>query len=262
MQVIIHQTERSLNLNLCHGQRYNEFMTTLTADQLNQLNSYSIYVEPPTHFLFTLEDVCDNDKTKDILKLIQTISDSPNPSITASYFLRRYGMFIAMQFYNLASYNEIWSGEKSQILFGAKEEYGKLSVSTFMSVLDWQDVEETDHKEVIQKILHEQCAPVIRQIRAVSSISPLTLWENIFGFMLWQYHVLLSNPATATEARMDLDLLKDDILWEGIAPRSLFATYLNGCEPSVLLNTQVRTTCCFSKDIPGLMQCGFCPLKK
>jgi ferric iron reductase protein FhuF len=235
-------------------------MTTLTTDQLNQLNSYSIYVEPPAHFLFTLEDVCDSDKTKDILKAIQTISDSPNETVAASYFLRRYGMFIAMQFYNLASYDEVWSGEKKQISFGAIEEYGKLSVSTFMSVADWQDVDEANHSDVIRTILHEQCAPIIRQIRAVSSISPLTLWENIFGFMLWQYHVLLSNPATASEARIDLELLKDDSLWEGIAPRSLFATYLNGSEPSALLNTQVRKTCCFSKDVPGLMQCGFCPL--
>ena len=63
------------------------------------------------------------------------------------------------------------------------------------------------------------------------------------------------------EARADFDMLKDDAFWEGIAPRSLFATYLKGCEPSALLNTEVRTTCCFSKDVPGLMQCGFCPLK-
>ena len=63
------------------------------------------------------------------------------------------------------------------------------------------------------------------------------------------------------EARADLDMLKDDAFWEGIAPASLFAAYLNGREPSALLNTEVRTTCCFSKDVPGLMQCGFCPLK-
>lgn len=237
-------------------------MTTLTTDQLNQLNSYSIYVEHPSHFLFTHADICDNTKTKDMLHVIQTISGSPNLAVAASYFLRRYGMFIAMQLYNLTSYDEVWNGEKSRILYGAKEEYGKLAISTFVSVTDWKDVNETNHKEVIRTILSEQCAPVIRQIRAVSGVSPLTLWENIFGFMLWQYHVLLANPVTATEARMDLELLKDDLLWQGIAPRSLFAAYLNGSEPSTLLNTQVRTTCCFSKDVPGLMQCGFCPLKK
>ena len=112
-----------------------------------------------------------------------------------------------------------------------------------------------------KRILQDECGAVIRQIRTVTSISPLTLWENIFGFLLWQYHVLLANPGTSVEARADLDILKDDTLWEGIAPRSLFATYLKGCEPSALLNTEVRTTCCFSKDVPGLMQCGFCPLK-
>ena len=46
---------------------------------------------------------------------------------------------------------------------------------------------------------------------ALSHLFPLlTLWENIFGFLLWQYHVLLSNPGTAEEARADLNMLKDD----------------------------------------------------
>ena len=170
-------------------------------------------------------------------------------------------MFIAMQFYNLAAYDEVWKGENDRLVFGAKEEYGKLAVSTFAHSEDWQEVENDERRGMIRRILKDECDAVIRQIRTVSSVSPLTLWENIFGFLVWQYHVLLSNQSTADEGRADLNMLKDDTLWEGIAPHSLFAVYLNRREPSALLNTEVRTTCCFSKDVPGLMQCGFCPLK-
>jgi ferric iron reductase protein FhuF len=130
----------------------------------------------------------------------------------------------------------------------------------FVERKDWRSVDEEEHREIIRKILLQADA-VIRQIRTVASVSPLTLWENIFGFLLWQYHVMLNNPGTMAEAREDLNILKNDETWKDIAPRSLFATYLQGCEPSELLNTTVRTTCCLSKDVPGLIQCGFCPLK-
>lgn len=235
-------------------------MKNLTADQIRQLNMYSIYIEQPKRPLFTLQTLLGPQQTRNVLTVIQTISGSPNRTVAASYFIRRFGMFIAMQFTNLATYDEIWNGENDRLLFGAKEEYGKLSVSTFAAADDWVLVEDAERQNVIQKIIKD-CHVVIKQIRTVASVSPLTLWENIFGFLLWQYHVLLSNPGTADEARADLDMLKDDALWKGIAPRSLFATYLKGCEPSALLNTTVRTTCCFSKDVPGLLQCGFCPLK-
>ncbi len=236
-------------------------MTNLTSDQLKQLNMYSVYTELPERKLFTLETLLDADKIEDALNIIQAVSGSPNRTVAASYFMRRIGMFVAMQFYNLAAYDDVWDGDKDRLLFGAKEEYGKLAVSMFASVEDWRYVEDDERQDVIRKILVDECAAIIKQIRTVTSVSPLTLWENIFGFLLWQYHVLLSNPGTAVEARADLDILKDDALWEGIATRSLFAAYLKGSEPSALLNTEVRTTCCLSKDVPGLMQCGFCPLK-
>ncbi|MFJ7934075.1 hypothetical protein [Sporosarcina sp. NPDC096371] len=236
-------------------------MTNLTSDQLRQLNMYSVYIGTPERELFTLKILRDADKIVDVLNLIQAVSGSPNRTVAASYFMRRLGMFVAMQFTNLATYDEVWDGEKDRLVFGAKEEYGKLAVSTFAFAEDWRYVEDDERRDVIKHILIEQCSAVIKQLRSVSSVSPLTLWENIFGFLLWQYHVLLSNPSTAEEARADLNTLKDDTLWEGIASRSLFATYLKGSEPSALLNTEVRTTCCFSKDVPGLMQCGFCPLK-
>jgi ferric iron reductase protein FhuF len=123
-------------------------------------------------------------------------------------------------------------------------------------------VEDDERNVIIRDILKNQCDAVIRQTRTAANVSSLTLWESVFGFLLWHYHVLLETPGTVDEARADLHLLKDDVLWEGIAPRSLFAVYLKGLEPSALLNTVVRTTCCLSKDVPGLMQCGFCPLLK
>jgi ferric iron reductase protein FhuF len=235
-------------------------MTKLTNDQIRQLNSYSVYINHPQHPLFTLYDLLDNEKTEDCIRTVQTVSGSPNMTVAASFFMRRLGMFINMQLYNLAAYDEIWDGDTTKICIGAIEEYGNRTVSTFVEESDWHVIDENEHRDVIRKILL-QADKVIRQIRTVISVSPLTLWENIFGFLLWQYHVMLSDPSMTKEARHDLDILKDNETWNGIARHSLFAKYLKGSEPSELLNTTVRTTCCFSKDVPGLMQCGFCPLK-
>ncbi|MBD7985486.1 hypothetical protein H9649_12870 [Sporosarcina sp. Sa2YVA2] len=235
-------------------------MTNLTSEQIRQLNSYSVYVTPTAHPLFTLRDLLMDEKTDDCLNAVQAVSGCPNSTVTASFIMRRIGMFLSMQLFNLVAYEEVWDGEDSGVVFGAIEEYGNKTVSLYLKECDWHLVEEDEHAIAIRKILL-QTDTIIRQLRTVSSVSPLTLWENVFGFLLWQYHVLLDNPATSKEARLDLDILKNDQTWAGIAQRSLFAVYLNDREPSDMLNMTVRKTCCFSKDVPGLMQCGFCPLK-
>ena len=237
---------------------YTETMTTLTSDQIRELNSYSVYVNPPEHPVFTFADLLDPDKVQSIVRVIQTVSQSPNEVVAASFFMRRLGMFFAMQLYNLAAYDEMWNGSAEDLQFGALEEFGNKTISTFTDRSDWEMIDE-DRQEHITRVLNDAHA-VITSLRTSVSISPLTLWENIFGFWLWQYHVLLSDPSSEMEAREDLDILKDDTIWIGIADHSRFASYLNGSEPSALLNTTVRKTCCFSKDVPGLIQCGFCPL--
>ncbi len=237
-------------------------MTKLTANQIQQLNSYSVYVIPPQQKLFTLKDLLNTPTVGDALTAAQTVSQSPNKTVAASYLLRRIGMFISMQFYNLTLYDEIWKGQPHELIFGAKEEFGNLAVSLFAHEEDWVEINDVDRRSTIQFILKEQCHTIIEQVRSTSPIAALTLWENIFGFLLWHYHVFLEDPSTSDIARTDLNILKDDAVWEGIAAHSLFATYLKGKEPGALLNTTVRTTCCLSKDVPGLMQCGYCPLKK
>lgn len=238
---------------------YTEPMTTLTSDQIRELNSYSTYLTQPEHPVFTLADLLDQSKVQSIVQVVQTVSQSPNEVVATSFFVRRLGMFFAMQLYNLAAYDEMWNGSAEDLQFGALDEFGNKTISTFAKMEDWEMIDDEDRQAHIRRVLDDAHA-VITSLRSAVSISPLTLWENIFGFWLWQYHVLLMDPASEMEARADLDVLKDDSTWTGIADHSRFASYLNGSEPSALLNTTVRKTCCFSKDVPGLMQCGFCPL--
>ncbi|REB08045.1 hypothetical protein DVB69_08730 [Sporosarcina sp. BI001-red] len=235
-------------------------MTTLTANQISQLHSNGVYTTPPEHPLFTLETLTFLTDGKDLLTVLQTVSQSPNTTVAASFFMRRYGMFTAMQLVQFIQYEELWQGEHDDLWFGAIQEYGNLTVSTYPEVTGWIEASIEDAAEVVRSLL-VQIHTVIEALRSSALISANVLWENVFGFWLWQFHIMLNDPTCSHEARITFNYLKDDLLWEGISSHSRFSSYLNGCEPTDLLNTTVRKTCCLSKDVPGLMQCGFCPLK-
>lgn len=243
---------------------YTRVMITLTNEQLHYLNMYSVYLDKPQHAICHVYDVIHHTKEEisELLAIVQEVSGCPNQAVTSSFFTRRYGLFISMQFYFLTQYDEIWEGDFKDLKLGVVEEFGNQTISLFTSRKNWRNVSRETRESTIRTILHEQCAPIIRQMRQVSQLTARTHWENIFGYLLWHYHVLLENEDTCEQAKIDLQLLQSDALWEGIADHSLFAAYTKALSPSQLLNTTVRTTCCFSKDVPGLMQCGFCPLKK
>lgn len=243
---------------------YTRAMTNLTNEQLHYLNMYSVYLGKPQQPISNLHDMLHytSEQMEQFLLTIQQVSGCPNKTVTSSFFTRRYGLFISMQFYFLTQYDEVWEGDLKDLQFGIIEEFGNQTISLFTSRENWRNVSRETRESTIHNILHEQCVPLIRQMRKASQLTSLTHWENIFGYLLWHYHVLLENEDTREQANMDLQLLQRDDLWDGIADHSLFAAYTKGLSPSQLLNTTVRTTCCFSKDVPGLMQCGFCPLKK
>lgn len=231
-------------------------MTNLTNDQIRQLNMYSTYITPAKHPLFSFEQL----QHINTLPVVKSITGIENNVVAASYLMRRFGMFISTQFVMLTTYDELWMGLKSELQFGAITEYGNRSISMYIGTSHYRDVTDQPRDALVRYILHEQIQPLIVEMRKHSNVSPLTLWENVFGFLLWHFYVMLENPATMDQAKIDMNLLKSDELWEGIAPRSLFKDYLNGHDPSQLINTKVRKTCCFSKDVPGLQACGFCPL--
>lgn len=236
-------------------------MSSLSRDQLIQLGSYSIYPDEIEQKLFSLQDVLDQQKGSDILNMSKVFSENDNDTVALSYFTKRYGMFISMQFYMMIAYEECWQGTPDGIGFIAREEFGRRSLSMTARSADWDFVDEDERFEAVRTILHEQCYPVIQALRNITSISPLLIWENIFGYMLWHFHTLSQNAMTTDATIEVLDILEGTDAWAGISEQSIWHRYTNGVHPSSLINVPVRKTCCFSKDVPGLMVCGFCPLK-
>lgn len=235
-------------------------MKNLSQDQLQQLNSYSNYIDDEQKKLFNLSQLFEESFLLDAKNIFKAISQSDNDSVALSYFTRRYGMFIAMQFYMLTVYDEFWDGPLEELEFGIREEYGRPSLCIFTKSAHWVVIDEEERKETVANILEQQCDAVFQQIRKMGTTSALTHWENVFGYLLWHYHTLLSNPATEEEAREYVNILEEDRTWNAFSDFSRFRKYTGGSHPSALINLPVRKSCCFSKDVPGLMACGFCPL--
>lgn len=236
-------------------------MPALSYDQVRMLNSYSIFTEDPAKPLFTLAQIQKDFYLDDFRNLMMGITNAATETAAISHFSRRYGMFVAMQFYMLTAYDEVWDGQMKDIRFAIVEEYGMRTLGTFITPNDFRYVEDDEREQVMANILYKQTFEIIQQLRKTTTISPLTLWENIFGYMLWHYHVLLENPGLAERAYEDLDMLENTNIWRYFSNKSLFKDYTGGVNPSKLINVPVRKSCCFSKDIPGLMACGFCPIK-
>ena len=230
-------------------------MTILSNDQIKQLNNYSVFTQPSGTMLFQGNNVAN------ALPIIKLISSASNDPIAASFFMRRVGMFISMQFCMMSMYDEIWDGPLEQLHFFSTTEYGNKTISTFIPPENFRDVQENREVDV-QLIWEQQCSPIIEQLRSKCSISPVTLWENVFGYLLWHYYTFFENPALEEKARHDWNLLKDPTIWKAFASKEYLHFYLKGRTPAELINTTVRTTCCFSKNIPGLQKCGFCPQGK
>ena len=236
-------------------------MPALTYDQLTMLNSYSIFTEEPDRPLFTLANIQHDFYLTDFRNLLMAITEAPTEAAAVSHFSRRYGMFVAMQFYMLTAYDEVWDGDFKDLRFAVVEEYGIRTFAMFISPNDFRYVEDDERERVMTTILYKQCYEIVMQLRKMTTISPLTIWENFFGYMLWHYNVLLENPGLADRAFEDLEMLEDAHIWRYFSQKSLFLDYTKGVSPTKLVNVPVRKSCCFSKDIPGLQPCGYCPMK-
>lgn len=229
------------------------YMTTLSNDQIRQLNNYSVYLVPSGTPLFHAKNVDSS------ISMIKLISSAPTDPIAASFFMRRVGMFISMQFYMMTMYDEIWDGPLESLMFFSTTEYGNKTISTYIREEHFRETRK-NRAEDVQLIWEKQCYSIIQQLRSACSVSPLTLWENVFGYLLWHYYIFFDNGAIADQAKQDWILMQDEAIWTAFTSKSFLSHYLKGKSPAQLINSPVRTTCCFSKDIPGLQKCGFCPL--
>ncbi|GEK35024.1 Fe-S oxidoreductase [Kurthia sibirica] len=235
-------------------------MPALTMDQVLMLDSYKVYTTEPKRTLFTLERLSKEFFQEEFGDLMQGITNASSKVAAVSHFTKRYGQFIAMQFYMFTAYDEIWDGDFNDLQFDATEEFGQYTVCMFANPNDWRYVNDDDRVAEMHAILQKQCHEIVLAMRYTSAISPKIIWENIFVHITNIYAKLVQDVQLADKVMRDLELLEDAPVWQGIAQRSLYYDYTQGRSPSELVNKPIRKSCCLSKDVPGLAECGYCPL--
>lgn len=234
-------------------------MPAITFEQEFILNEHRIYTTRPLRTLFTLERLSKEFFQDDFAKLMQGITEAENQVAAVSHFAKRYGMFFANQFYMLAAYDMIWDGKHTELHFDVTKEYDAYTIAMFINPNDFRYVKETEREDVIMKILQKQGFEIVQYLRKTTSISPLVIWESFFVSIVKMYEKLLENPATASQAMDDIEILESTEAWKSFSTKSLFYEYTQGRNPAVLVNQPIRRSCCMSMDIPGQGACGYCP---
>ncbi|MFJ8260484.1 Fe-S oxidoreductase [Rummeliibacillus sp. NPDC094406] len=238
-------------------------MPALTMDQILMLDSYNVYTTIPERSLFTLERVRKEFFQEDeFADLMLGITNATSKTAAISHFSKRYGQFIAMQFYMLTAYDEIWDGNDRDLQFDVTKENGLYTVCMFANPNDWNYVDDTERKNVMSTILYKQCYQIVQDLRNTTSISLRVIWDNFFVHIIGVYAKMLDNPLLADRAMDDLEMLESKEVWARFSDKSLFYEYTKGLAPASLINQPIRKSCCLSKDIPGLGACGYCPLER
>lgn len=220
----------------------------ITSYQQQQLLQYSVYVQPAGPVLFHTGEV------KEHLDVLQEIMQAPHKTAAAAYFTRRLGLFTSTQFWNYTLYDEYWRGHASDIQWIGVQEFGRMHVSAFIDASLF--VSDPEDRANVIKSIWDVVSETITSLSASPAIQRIH-WENVFGYLIWHYHVFFQQPELRAKALVDWDLMQRDDLFPG---PNLFAAFTKGRAPQQMLNGVVRTTCCLAKDIPGQAICGYCPL--
>ncbi len=238
-------------------------MPALTMDQVLMLDSYNVYTTEPKRALFTLERVHKEFfQETEFADLMLGITNASSKTAAISHFSKRFGQFIAMQFYMLTAYNEIWEGNERDLQFDATQENGLYTICMFANPNDWRYVDDSERETVISTILYKQCFQIVKDLRNTTSISPRVIWDNFFVHIVNVYGKILDDPKLADKAVEDLEILESKEVWARFSDKSLFYDYTKGKAPASLVNQPIRKSCCLSKEIPGLGACGYCPLEQ
>lgn len=228
-------------------------MLKLSAEQHASFGKFDVTVSDDIGFM-TLSDVLTELGSTKLFALISDDSGAPNKSVAASIFMRRYGFFIAAQLQLYSEYQLVWMGPLEDVQLHVDGGSIKFTVAPglFKKI--------NTREEALRFVLDYYGHPVVEYVSKLAKISKLILWENIWGYVIWMYTMLIQNHSV--NAQQDLDALLNDDLWKPAMRRSPFKVYLQNKNALEAMANYKRTTCCLLKEVPGTDHCPYCPLLK
>lgn len=179
-----------------------------------------------------------------------------NDGVAVSYFFRQYALFVSAQFDLITHHNGYLKSSIDQLSFGRIHNYGFNLLQTHVSSAEFTAIYPEERFAAFHYVLHEQTAELMNEFREYAKISPITLWENVLGSLIWFYANLEKrNPRRAAE---DLEWLFDSANW---APsrKSYMAQLIGDASLTQAVSRPLRKTCCLYKELPDFDTCTFCP---
>ncbi|WP_019413428.1 hypothetical protein [Paenisporosarcina sp. TG20] len=218
------------------------------------LERLSVYVDDDRKPIMTLGDVQTEDGSKVLLQKIKDLTDAPTDAVAASVFFRRLGFLLAAQFQTIAIHKKVFAGSLEQVGIIEEENTFKFMVPSvgFIEVLDTQ--------QTLRFVLDTYGHPLVQLFSKQAHISKLILWENIWGYVIWVYSLLIKEDIKS--ASQDLDFLLQDDTWKPQMRRSPFKQYLQNQTALDAMKDYKRVTCCLLKEMPDTNKCPYCPHAK
>lgn len=176
--------------------------------------------------------------------------------VAVSYFFRQYALFVSAQFDLITHHNGFFASSIDQLSFDRIYNYGFSLLQTHVSSSEFKTISSEERFAAFHYVLHEQTADLISEFREYAKISPITLWENVLGSVIWFYANLEKrNPRRASE---DLEWLFDPENWAPLR-KSYMAQLLGDASLTRAVSRPLRKTCCLYKELPHFDTCTFCP---
>ncbi|ANB60275.1 hypothetical protein GFC30_1733 [Anoxybacillus amylolyticus] len=236
----------------------------LSEDEVKQLERFRFSKKRMISPLsIRLDQLHDERELAIYLQLVQQKIGARNQVVSASIFMKRYSFFIAIVLYAMSVWNKRLPLPFQQIWMETDND-STLWIPTFhFELLTYTTVSENRDKwrmQTLQHLFAEHVALLIEQLRKITNISPLILWENIAVYVIWLYETLLKENQFS-DVR---DQIYDDFLFVvQKAEGKLFGPYSEN--PLYRFwkgeSRTRRTTCCLFYQTAKQDHCRTCPIR-
>ena len=229
-------------------------MPKLNDEHIASLERFGVFLNRQPDAFMNAQAILSETDSTELFSEIKALTGAPTDAVAASVYIRRHGFFMAGLFHVLSNFNLLFNGKLEDVSLFIENGTIQFTIPTD----SFEDVH--DRHEAIRSILGQYGHPVVEYMSKRAHVSKLILWENVWGYVLWMYSMLLNEDCPS--AQSDLDFLVEDETWKPYMRRSPFKQYLQNEEPLDAMANYKRTTCCLYKELPDTEKCPYCPLNR
>lgn len=238
----------------------------MNISMIDALESFNIHLENEKPKDIDISDLLNEEKCRAFLQKIMIEIKSPNLSIAASMFSKRYAYFIAAStLYSMVQYN---SALKLPIEACALSKERELCIK--IKHCSWEETSDLGREKwrvnILRPLFSEHITPILTILQKTSRLSTSILWENIAIRINSVYRKLLSKDLEMVK----INRLNSDFQFLINAQGDIFDLKENPIKNYLKIGEELelnpyRKTCCMyhqlAEDIEGIGYCGICPIR-